>query len=460
MPAWFLRCALAAGLVLPVTVAKSSDGEDFDYFETHVRPLLVEHCYECHSHETGEREGGLRLDSMPGLLAGGLTGPAIVVGDPAASLLVRVVTYEDESMQMPPAGKLDDEAIEHLRQWVKMGAPDPRTIDPRTIDPGADDEAEASTSPIGRDPRSHWAFNFPSPPIAPEQTSPADRDAIDAWAFAAAQARGVTTNGPADDETLVRRLYFDLTGLPPSMETIQSFANSTRPDRYVRLVDSLLASPEFGERFGRHWLDVARYADTIGYGFAGQERRYKGSERYRDWTIDVFNRDMPYDEMVRHQLAGDRTDPNNVDGNADAMGFLTLGRKYVNNLDVIDDQIDVVTRGLLGMTVACSRCHDHKFDPIPTVDYYAMFGIFKSSKSPDEAAIEAGASPLMLVDAEKPHDFRVFVRGQQGNQGEIAPSPVFDVAAKARRAAFFESAADAWNWPTASSPTTIRWPLA
>jgi hypothetical protein len=419
-------CLVAFGALTPTSAAdppsaSTPDKAGVEFFETHVRPLLIEHCYECHSHESGEREGGLRLDSAPGMLAGGLTGPALVVGDPGASLLIRVVEYEDADMQMPPAGKLDDEAIEKLQQWIAMGAQDPRQIDP-----AAGEDSEAVVSPMERDPKTHWAFVAPLQPDAPEQTGVTDRDAtdhdaIDAWAATAARERGLSVNGPADDETLVRRLHFDLTGLPPSLETIRDYVASKRPDRYVRLVDSLLASPEFGERFGRHWLDVARYADTIGYATAGKERRYKGSERYRDWTIDSFNGDMPYDQMILHQLAGDRTDPNNVDGNADAMGFLTLGRKYLNGLDVTDDRIDVVTRGLLGMTVACARCHDHKFDPIPTVDYYAMFGIFQSSKSPDDGAIEAGASPLMLVDAEKPRDYRVFVRGQQGNQGDIAP---------------------------------------
>lgn len=419
MNARSFRSVLAACFTLllfgpPRTAAADATGVDF--FETHVRPLLVEHCYDCHSHDSGQREGGLRIDSAPGMVKGGLTGPALVPGDPAASLLIRVVEYEDADMQMPPAGKLDDDAIEKLRQWIAMGAPDPRLVDP-----AAGEESETAVSPMQRDPQSHWAFNRPSRPNAPEKTSPDDRDAIDAWAGTAARDRGLTVNAPADDETLVRRLYFDLTGLPPSIETIADYKNSTRPDRYVRLVDSLIASPEFGQRFGRHWLDVARYADTLGYATAGKERRYQGSERYRDWTIDSFNTDMPYDQMILHQLAGDRTDPNNVDGNADAMGFLTLGRKYLNRLDVTDDRIDVVTRGLLGMTVACARCHDHKFDPIPTIDYYSLFGIFESSRSPGDDAIEAGASPLMLVDGKNPRDYRVFIRGQQGNPGDIAP---------------------------------------
>ncbi|MCG8648178.1 MAG: DUF1549 and DUF1553 domain-containing protein, partial [Pirellulales bacterium] len=249
---------------------------------------------------------------------------------------------------------------------------------------------------------------------------PGSRDVIDTLAFRSAQKQGLSPNPQADRQTLIRRLYFDLSGLPPSQAEMERFEKSDRPDAYVRLVDSLLAAPDFGERFARHWMDVSRYADTVGYALAGRKRRHEGSERFRDWAIGAFAADMPYDEMLRHQLAGDRTDPNNEQGNLDAMGFLTLGRKFLNKFDTIDDRIDVISRGLQGMTVSCARCHDHKFDPIPTSDYYSIAGIIFSSQQPDQ-----GASPLMLVDKKNPIDSPILIRGQPGNRGPIAPRQFF-----------------------------------
>ncbi|MFK8114590.1 MAG: DUF1549 and DUF1553 domain-containing protein, partial [Rubripirellula sp.] len=262
----------------------------------------------------------------------------------------------------------------------------------------------------------HWAFVPPKRRVPPKIPADVADDPIDSMAAMHAGERGIDLNPIAPKETLIRRLYFDLNGTPPSQEQIARFVSTDSPDSYTRLVDSLLAAPEFGERFGRHWLDVARYADTVGYALAGRERRYEGSDRYRDWAIHAFASDMPYDEMIRHQLVGDRTDPKNENGNLDAMGFLTLGRKFLNPLDTLDDRIDVISRGLLGMTVSCARCHDHKFDPIPTSDYYSMGGIIFSSEKPKEPI-----SPLMLVDKKNPVDSPILIRGQLGNRGPIAP---------------------------------------
>ncbi|GAA5510180.1 PSD1 and planctomycete cytochrome C domain-containing protein [Novipirellula caenicola] len=387
--------------------------EAVTFFESKIRPLLIEHCYECHSHEADANEGELYVDSRASLRRGGTRGAAISGSDPSQSLLLRAVEYADDDMQMPPAGKLDDDSIANLRTWIAMGAPDPRVIQ-------QDADLEASVSPMDIDPKSHWAFVAPVSPEPPSDHDPRSHDVIDDFASQRAADRGVTLAEPAPRETLIRRVYFDLTGLPPSESTIEQFVASTRPDAYERLVDSLLASPEYAERFSRHWLDVARYADTVGYALGGKERRLKGSDRYRDWTIHAFGSDMPYNEMILHQLAGDRTDPENEAGNLDAMGFLTVGRRYLNRLDTRDDRIDVITRGLLGLTVSCARCHDHKFDPIPTADYYAMFGILNSSQHRED-----GKSPLMMVDIEKPHDHRILVRGQPGNQGEITPRQYF-----------------------------------
>ncbi len=441
-----LHCLSAAWLSLLVSGGLSAESpppskvvskDQTDFFESKIRPLLVDHCYECHSQESGESGGDLFLDTAASVLRGGAHGPALVPENSAKSLLILAISYQEPDLEMPPDGKLDDASIETLRQWIEIGAPDPRSE--------TGEEPTKSESPLDRDPLSHWAFRLPQPArlnvhdalnsketqypnaqnlvgrlssVDGDQPSPdsLSRDLIDSLARRRSLADGLKPNGEAAKATLVRRLYFDLTGLPPSQEVIRRYERSERVDAYQRLVDSLLATPAFGERFARHWMDVSRYADTLGYATGGKTRRYTGSERFRDWAIRAFATDMPYDEMLRHQLAGDRTDPNNDSGNLDAMGFLTLGRSFLNRLDTIDDRIDVISRGLMGMTVTCARCHDHKFDPISTSDYYSLAGIIFSSDQPTE-----GASPLMMVDKKNPIDSPILIRGQIGNRGKIAP---------------------------------------
>lgn len=415
-----ILAVLASGLTVadPIVVPGQEKvpprvAQQVEFFETNIRPLLFKHCYECHSHERGESEGELFLDSAEAMRKGGTQGAMLVPGKPEQSLLMRVVSYRDGHLQMPPQGKLPEAEIAMLRKWIEDGAIDPRR------------EAEAikkrhqnmqKGSPLERDPMTHWAFNLPVRHPIPTNHAMDASDPIDLFAERGARQAGIQPNPRASRETLVKRLYFDLTGLPPSHEEVRQFADSVRPDAYQRLVDRLLSTPDFGERFGRHWLDVARYADTVGYALGGKERRYQGSERFREWTIRAFTTDMPYDEMIRHQLSADRTDPKNEDGNLDAMGFLTLGRQFLNPLDTIDDRIDVITRGLLGLTVSCARCHDHKFDPIPTEDYYSLGGIIASSQRPKD-----GISPLMLVDKPNPIDSPVLIRGQISNRGPIVP---------------------------------------
>lgn len=381
-------------------IAEQRAAEEF--FETHVRPLLIEHCYECHSVEAGESSGGLRLDDATAVLRGGLGGASIVPGKSADSLLIRAIDYNDSNLQMPPEGKLDEAQIAILKQWVDSGAYDPRKSS--TVD--------ASPTPL--DPSQHWAFQLPELTPAPNHVDVSSRDVVDAVVAERILQENLQPAGEARPEVLLRRLAFDLTGLPPDDRAAQLFLNSSRPDAYERLVDHFMAAPEFGERWARHWMDVARYADTVGYALGGKERRLIGSERYRDWLIREFNRDLPYDAMVRYQLAADYFDPEGTGGHLDAMGFLSVGRRFLNRHDILDDQIDVVSRGLLGITVACARCHDHKFDPVPTTDYYALFGIFNSSKY-DTA--EDTQWPLRIVDADKVSDAVVFVRGQPGNRG-------------------------------------------
>ncbi|MGV3486878.1 MAG: DUF1549 domain-containing protein, partial [Planctomycetaceae bacterium] len=410
---WMVMCGWLAlefaGFGVGGGLSSFASDQATDFFEAKIRPLLVEHCYECHSTEAGEASGNLRLDTAVASRRGGDRGPAVVPGDVDASLLLKAVSYADSDMEMPPSGKLPDEQISLLREWIASGAVDPR------VSPEDDNETPKST-PLDREPETHWAFVPPRPAPAPAAVNADARDLIDAALVEAGRSAGLTPSELADRVTLIRRVYFDLTGLVPDQSTIVMFVSDQSPAAYDRLVDRLLASPEFGERFGRHWMDVARYADTVGYDFGGKDRRLVGSEKYRDWVIRAFDRDMPYDEMIRHQLSGDRSDPANEHGNLDAMGFLTVGRKFQNRYDLIDDRIDVITRGLLGLTVACARCHDHKFDPIPTKDYYSLAGILLSSVQPAD-----GPSPLMMKDAEKPHDQHVMLRGQPGNRGEIAP---------------------------------------
>ncbi len=302
----------------PASAATNS--QQLDFFEAKVRPLLIDHCYECHSDASGESGGELLMDSAAGIRAGGTHGPALVPGKPEESLLVRAIRYTDAELRMPPAGKLDDEAIRILSRWIAEGAADPRAGEP----------TKKSASPLERDPSSHWAFNPPERTIPTRLKSTRSRDPIDAHAEQKSVSVGLLPNPVADKEVLIRRLYHDLTGLPPTRDKIQDFVTSDRPGDYVRLVDTLLASPEFSERFARHWLDVARYADTVGYALAGKERGTREASVIATGRFVRLQTDMPYDEMLRHQLAGDRTDPNNEAGNLDAMGFLTLGRKFFN----------------------------------------------------------------------------------------------------------------------------------
>ncbi len=403
-----VACLIAWATPIGTHRALGDDPAAIEFFEAKIRPLLAEHCYECHSTESGEASGGLRLDTAGASRRGGQRGPAVVPGDLANSRLVTAISYTDPDMEMPPEGKLSDEQIGLFKQWIEMGAADPRQSDAA--------EQQGLPSPFERAPDSHWAFVPPVQPITSLSGSATVSDPIDAYFQAAAAKVPLTPNPQAEPRVLVERLYIDLTGLRPTADEVNAYLNDSHPLAYQRLVDQLLSSPAFGERFARHWMDVARYADTVGYDFGGKDRRLKGSERYRDWLIRAFGNDMPYGDMVRHQLCGDRTDPKNEHGNLDAMGFLTVGRKFQNQFDLIDDRIDVISRGLLGVTVSCARCHDHKFDPVTAKDYYALAGILVSSEQPAD-----GPSPLMMRDSDKPHDMHVLLRGQPGNHGEIAP---------------------------------------
>jgi hypothetical protein len=350
-----------------------------DYFESKVRPVLVEHCYKCHSAQSKSLKGGLRLDGVVEMRKGGDTGPAVVPGDLEASLLVKAVLYDDELLRMPPKGKLPEGEIAALAQWVKHGAVGPLPAKPAAgkLPPGLDFESA----------RGHWSYQpirQPAVPAIRQRDWP--QSPVDSFVLAKLEARGLPPSPPADRRTLIRRAYYDLVGLPPTAEEIEAFENDRSADSFARVVDRLLASPRYGERWGRHWLDVARYADTKDGVLMFDDARVRPfAYTYRDYVIRAFNEDLGFDRMIHDQLAADVVAPKDQPWRLAAMGFLTLGRMFDNNIhDQIDDKIDTITRGLLGMTVACARCHDHKYDAIPTADYYSLYGVFASSEAPLE----------------------------------------------------------------------------
>jgi hypothetical protein len=347
-----------------------------EFFEARVRPIFVERCVKCHGPR--KQSSGLRLDSRESLLKGGEHGPAIIAAEPDRSLLVRAVSQTDDELKMPPDGKLPDPAVAALRQWVALGAPWPDVTAKPSVRAGAAHQKSAGTT-------AHWAFQPVRRVIAP-RVRDADwvRSSVDAFIRARLDAAGLTPSPRADRRTLIRRATIDLLGLPPTAEEIEAFEADAAPDAYERLIDRLLASPRYGERWGRHWLDVARYADTKGYVFT-QDRRYPYAYTYRDYVIAALNADLGYDQFILQQVAADQLARGEDRRPLAALGFLTVGRRFLlEENEIIDDRIDVVCRGLMGLTVTCARCHDHKYDPIPTEDYYSLYGVFASSVEPAE----------------------------------------------------------------------------
>src|SRR5262245_15157408 len=373
-------CPLAASLSADERPA-SITPEQERFFEEKVRPLLTANCLECHGPKT--QESGLRLDTRAGAIEGGDSGEkAVVPGDPERSLLVKAINHVGD-YHMPPKRKLDSDEIAALTEWVKEGLPWPSAPSP--------EEQKRSPIELARAHRqAHWAYQPVQRPNLPTVGDPKWlRDRLDSFVLAKLDAARLTPSPQADRRTQIRRLSFDLVGLPPAPEDVDAFMSDPSPDAYERLVDRLLASPHYGERWGRHWLDLARYGDTKGYAFA-QERRYPYAYTYRDYVIRALNQDLPYDEFIIEQLAADRLPGSDADpSRLAALGFLTTGRKFNNRNDDIDDQIDVVARGLLGVTVACARCHDHKYDAIPTEDYYSLYGVFASCTEPAELPLIA-----------------------------------------------------------------------
>jgi hypothetical protein len=355
--------------------ANTPTAADLGFFEAKIRPVLAKNCYGCHGGDLKSPMGGLFLDTRNGILTGGKSGPAIVPGNPDESLLIRAVRYQGR--KMPPAGPLDAAVVADLVKWVSMGAPDPRQAAPA-----------ASTSSIDIEKgRKYWAFQPPVKP-APAKVRDANWPAspVDRYVLAGMESKHLGPVADADRATWLRRVTLDLAGLPPTLEEIDAFASDTSKNAYAKVVDRLLASPRFGERWGRHWLDVARYADTVG---RGRNYAFPLAWRYRDWVIEATNSDMPYDEFVREQVAGDllpSSTPAQRNRQLTATGFLALGAVDLDEqnptlfqMDQVDEKINVTARAFMGVTVGCARCHDHKFDPIPTADYYALAGIFRST---------------------------------------------------------------------------------
>jgi len=391
--------------------AATSDPKALEFFENKVRPLLAERCLECHGPE--KQKANLRLDSLAAILKGGDSGPALVAGKPDESLLVQAIGYTSD-IKMPPKSKLPDREIADLTQWVKFGAPWPNS------QPNGEPTTKPAGPQITAEQRAFWAFQLVIEPAVPEvKRHEWPRSAIDHFVLARLEAAGLEPAPPANKRTLIRRATFDLTGLPPTVEEVNAFLADESNDAFARVVDRLLASPRYGERWGRHWLDVARFADSNGL---DENLAYANAYRYRDYVIDAFNRDKPFDRFVQEQIAGDLLTPESPDRPFEgliATGFLCLGAKMLAEddpvkmqMDIIDEQVDTIGRAFLGLTLGCARCHDHKFDPIPTDDYYGLAGIFKSTKTMANFSVVASWQERPLATPEA-------IRAQQEHQQKI-----------------------------------------
>jgi len=406
-----VRGLLMLGLCLP-SVASADD-----LFETKIRPVLVEVCFKCHGSD--KESGNLRVDSRAALLKGGDTAPAIVPEKPAESLLLKALRHTDDDLKMPPDKRLQDETIAAFETWIAAGAPWP--------------ESKAG----GFSAKRHWAFEPVVRPPVPRLERHESRivNSIDSFVVEKLREANAQLSRPADRRTLMRRAYFDLHGLPPSADEIVESENDNSLDTHERMIDRLLASPQYGERWGRYWLDVSRYADTKGYVFT-EDRNYPFAYTYRDWVVRALNDDLPYDQFLVRQLAADLLPEPDRAANLPALGFLTLGRRFLNNInDIIDDRIDVVCRGTMALTVGCARCHDHKYDPIPAADYYSLYGIFRSSREPNVEEVKT-LMAMTLTEEANPFNPYVFLRGQQENRGPNVPRQFLAIVAGAERKPF------------------------
>lgn len=425
----FLYHLPLAFLVMPVAFAdetqsdakpaiSAADAKAIEFFENKVRPLLAERCLECHGPE--KHKANLRLDSLAAILKGGDSGPALVPGKPEESLLVQAIGYTSD-IKMPPKSKLPEREIADFTQWVKLGAPWPNSK------PNGEPNTKPAGPQITVEQRAFWAFQPVVDPAVPTvQRGDWPRSAIDYFILARLEGAGLEPAPPASKRTLIRRATFDLTGLPPTVADVNAFLADDSADAFAKVVDRLMASPRYGEHWGRHWLDVARFADSNGL---DENLAYANAYRYRDYVIAAFNRDKPFNRFIQEQMAGDLISPEAHDDPFEgliATGFLCLGAKMLAEddpvkmqMDIIDEQVDTIGRAFLGLTLGCARCHDHKFDPIPTDDYYALAGIFKSTKTMENLSVVARWQERPLATPEVLHTQMEHQRRINDKQGEV-----------------------------------------
>ncbi len=426
-----LSAALLVGCGGPAAFAEETiqfSADQLEFFESKVRPLLAENCYKCHSARAKKLKAGLRLDARALVLKGGDSGAAVVPGKPDESLLIKAVRYQSEDLEMPPDGKLVEEKIATIAKWIEMGVPWPEEGEPQV----AEQESPASYDWAHlRD--AHWAFRPATKAALPQVRDEAwAKNELDRFILAQLQAAGLKPSPPAEPRILVRRIYYNLTGLPPKTEEIEAFVQACKGDSQKavgEVVDRLLASPHYGEQWGRHWLDVARYADDMPHAW-----------KYRDWVVEALNKDLPYDQFVQKQIAGDLIGDK---GAAVATGFFATGPVYNSDggdpeskaqvaAETLDDRVDTFSRGLLALTISCARCHDHKFDPIPTEDYYSLAGVFNNTKNNDpktglHALLESGDGNMKIA-----------LRGNPMKRGAEAPRRFLRIVAGADRPKFTE----------------------
>lgn len=417
--------------------AAAADPKAEEFFETNIRPLLLSKCAECHGPD--KQKSNLRVDALAHLIQGGDSGPALVPGKPEESLLVTVVGYASD-IKMPPKSKLSDKEIASITEWVKRGAVWPKSA-PVTTTPKGTDGKPLFTA----EDKAFWAFqpvSDPPPPAVKEAAWPISP--LDHFLLADLEARNLRPASPASKRTLIRRATFDLTGLPPTVDEINGFLADETPDAFARVVDRLLASTHYGERWGRHWLDLARYADSNGL---DENLAYANAWHYRDYVVSAFNSDMPYDQFVKEQIAGDLLpatgDHTRRMERIIATGFLALGAKMLAEddpvkmqMDIIDEQVDTIGRTFLGLTLGCARCHDHKYDPLPTEDYYSLAGIFKSTKTMENFGVVAvwQERPIATEEDTARHQaHKQKINEKQGVIGRLVEQTNKDIVAAAKK---------------------------
>ena len=427
----FFLLVVTTGLV-PVASSTADDKAGLAFFESKIRPVLIKHCFECHAKDSKKIGGKLRLDNREDFRKGGESGPPMVAGKPGESLIIHALKWK-EDLEMPPKAPLPEAVIADFEKWIAMGAPDPRV--PEKPIPVAKPVPTATTL---------WSFQpIQSPPLPPTKNSQWGLTPVDQFVLARMEQAGLVPTGDASPGEMIRRLSVDLLGLPPTFEQSSSFQkdfSEQGQQALERVVDHMLASPQFGEQWGRHWLDVARFGESNGNDGLSRNPTFPHAWRYRDYVIDAFNEDMPYDQFLTEQIAGDLLPASNDiqrDRQLVATGFLALGSKPAKamnenfEMDVIDDQINVVSAGVMGLSVACARCHDHKHDPIPTRDYYALAGIFKSTESlwgvAANEALTAPATDLHVLQSAAhvapPEGFKETVLVLDSNTGKPKPPP-------------------------------------